>query len=104
MGSGWIEYTDMSLMSVGACILGYADDEVDAAVMEAIHNGVASTLNCPEEVELAELLIELHPWAAMARFARSGGEAMSVAVRVARAATRCYRVLFFLSISQRPSH
>ena len=47
-----------------------------------------STLNCPEEVYLAEKLIELHPWSSMARFARSGGEANSIAIRIARAADR----------------
>ena len=88
------EYTDMSIMSVGACILGYADDDVDEAVMAAIRGGVASSLNCPEEVELAELLIDLHPWAGMVRYARSGGEAMSIAVRIARAATGRDLVLF----------
>ncbi len=46
-----------------------------------------STLNCPEEVYLAEKLIELHPWAEMVRFARTGGEADAVAVRIARAAS-----------------
>ena len=34
-----------------------------------------TTLNCPEEVYLAEKLIKLHPWAGMVRFSRSGGEA-----------------------------
>lgn len=82
------EYLDMSIAGIGACVLGYADDEVDDAVIGAIKNGVASSLNCPEEVELAEELIALHPWAQMARFTRSGGEAMSVAVRVARAHTK----------------
>ena len=81
------EYLDMSIAGIGACVLGYADDEVDDAVVASIRGGVASSLNCPEEVELAELLCELHPWAEMARFARSGGEAMSVAVRLARAHT-----------------
>lgn len=88
------EYTDMSIMSVGACILGYADDEVDDVVINAIRNGVASSLNCPEEVELAELLTALHPWADMVRYVRSGGEAMSVAVRIARAKTGKDLVLF----------
>jgi glutamate-1-semialdehyde 2,1-aminomutase len=36
---------------------------------------------------LAELLIELHPWADMVRFGRAGGEAMAIAIRIARAAT-----------------
>ena len=53
-----------------------------------------STLNCPEEVELAELLIDLHPWATMVRYTRSGGEAMAVAVRIARAATGRDRIAF----------
>lgn len=81
------EYLDMSIGGIGACVLGYADDEVDEAVVRSIRNGVACSLNCPEEVELAELLCEVHPWAEMARYARGGGEALSMAVRIARAHT-----------------
>ena len=88
------EYIDMSIMSVGACILGYADDDVDNAVIEAIRSGVNSSLNCPEEVELAEALLDLHPWFDMVRYARSGGEALSIAVRIARAKTKRDIVLF----------
>jgi glutamate-1-semialdehyde aminotransferase len=87
-------YVDVSIHAVGACPLGYADPDVDAAVIEAIRAGSTSTLNAPEEVELAELLCELHPWAEMARFTRAGGEAMSVAVRIARAASGRERVAF----------
>ncbi len=81
------EYLDMSIAGIGACVLGYADDEVDNAVIESIKNGVGSSLNCPEEVELAELLCDIHPWADMVRYTRSGGEALAVAVRIARAYT-----------------
>jgi glutamate-1-semialdehyde aminotransferase len=88
------EYTDMSYMGIGACILGYADSDVDAAVKKAVANGIMSTLNCPEEIELAELLCSLHPWAAMARFARTGGEAAAMAVRIARARTGRQLILF----------
>ncbi len=88
------EYIDMSIMAVGACILGYADEDVDAAVIESIHKGVNSSLNCPEEVELAEALIDLHPWFDMVRYARGGGEALSIAVRIARAKTKRDTVLF----------
>lgn len=88
------EFIDMSIMAVGACILGYADDEVDDAVVNALRNGVNSSLNCPEEVELAEALIDLHPWFGMVRYARSGGEAMGMAVRIARAHTRRDVVMF----------
>jgi glutamate-1-semialdehyde 2,1-aminomutase len=87
-------YQDFSIMAIGSCILGYADPDVDGAVKGAIDNGVASTLNAPEEVELADLLCELHPWAQMVRYARSGGEAMSVAVRIARAFKRRDKVAF----------
>lgn len=88
------EFIDMSIMAVGACILGYADDEVDDAVVAALRNGVNASLNCPEEVALAEALIELHPWFGMVRYARSGGEAMGMAVRIARAHTKRDTVLF----------
>jgi len=81
------EFIDMSIMGVGTNTLGYGDDEVDAAVRGTIDAGNMSTLNCPEEVYLAEKLIEMHPWADMARFARSGGEANAIAIRIARAAS-----------------
>lgn len=79
--------TDMSLMSVGTNTLGYGHKQVDAAVRGAIDAGNMSTLNAPEEVLLAERLIDLHPWADMARFARTGGEANAIAVRIGRAAS-----------------
>lgn len=88
------EFIDVSIMGIGANILGYADDEVDAAVIEAVQKGVSSSLNCPEEVELAELLVDLHPWANMVRYTRSGGEAMAMAVRIARAKTKRDIILF----------
>lgn len=89
-----IKYTDMSIMGIGANILGYADEDVDNAVKIAIENGISSSLNCPEEIELAELLIELHPWADMVRYSRGGGEACSIAIRIARAATKRDKILF----------
>ncbi|QWD37519.1 aminotransferase class III-fold pyridoxal phosphate-dependent enzyme [Polynucleobacter paneuropaeus] len=81
------EYVDMSIMGIGTNTLGYGHPEVDEAVQNAVTSGNMSTLNCPEEVYLAERLIELHPWADMVRFARTGGEANSIAIRIARAAT-----------------
>ena len=88
------QYIDMSMMGVGACILGYADPDVDEAARAAIAAGVQCTLNAPEEVELADLLCELHPWADMVRYARSGGEAMAMAVRIARAHTGKDKIAF----------
>ncbi len=80
-------YLDMSIMGIGTNILGYANDEVDDAVKSTIASSNMSTLNCPEEVDLAEKLIKLHPWAEMVRFARTGGEANAIAIRIARAAS-----------------
>jgi glutamate-1-semialdehyde 2,1-aminomutase len=80
-------FVDMAYCAIGAAVLGVADPDVDAAVTAAIRDGAVSTLMCPEEVELADLLCELHPWADMVRYARGGGEAMAIAVRIARAAT-----------------
>lgn len=81
------EYIDMSIMGIGTNILGYGHPEVDEAVIHTVQAGNMSTLNCPEEVYLAERLVELHPWADMVRFARSGGEANAIAIRIARAAS-----------------
>ena len=87
-------YLDMSLMGIGACLLGYNDPDVTAAVVGRVQAGSMCTLNHPEEVELARLLLQLHPWAEQVRYARTGGEAMAVAVRIARAATGRDRVVF----------
>jgi glutamate-1-semialdehyde aminotransferase len=88
------EYVDMSLMGVGPCVLGYGDPDVDAAAKQAIDQGVMATLNSPEEVDLAEKLLSLNPWADMVRFGRAGGEAVAIAVRLARAATGNETVAF----------
>lgn len=79
------KFIDMSIMGVGSSLLGYSDPDVNKAVKKAIDNGVVSTLNAPEDVELAEMLCTIHPWAKMVRYARSGGEAMAIAIRIARA-------------------
>lgn len=87
-------YYDFAQMGVGACVLGYAHDEVNKAVLEAIAKGNMCTLNSPEEVQLAKVLVNLHPWAEQARFARTGGEACAIAIRIARAATGKGRIAF----------
>lgn len=88
------EYIDCGISGVSTSTLGFADEDVEKAVIAAVQAGPMSTLNTPDEVELAELLIELHPWAEMARYARSGGEIMSVAARIARAATGRDKIAF----------
>ena len=75
-------------------MLGYASDEINKAVIAAISDGNMTTLNCYEEIQLARKLIELHPWAQMVRYAKTGGEACTIAVRIARAFSRKDKVAF----------
>ena len=88
------ELIDMSIMGVGTNSLGYGHDEVDQAVFNTVKAGNMSTLNCPEEVYLAERLVEMHPWAEMVRLGRTGGETNAIAIRIARAAARRDKVAF----------
>ena len=87
-------YIDMAQNGIGTAILGYADDDVNQSVIEAINKGVNTTLNAPEEVKLAQKLLELNPSMGGVKFARGGGEAMSLAVRIARTHTKRDKVAF----------
>ncbi len=88
------KYLDMAQNGIGSAILGYCDPDVNKAVITSINNSVNTTLNAPEEVQLAELLIKLNPKMDMVKFGRGGGEAMSMAVRVARASSGKDNILF----------
>jgi glutamate-1-semialdehyde aminotransferase len=88
------KFLDMSQMGVGSCILGYSYKQVNKAVVKSINLGVQSTLISNQELELAAELLDIHKWANMVRYARSGGEAMSIAVRIARVASGKEKVLF----------
>ena len=81
------EYIDCSMMGIGTNTLGYANEVVDEAVMQIIREGNLTTLNCPEEVYLAEKLLQMNSWAGGVRYTRGGGEANSVCIRIARAFT-----------------
>tara|TARA_B100000579_G_scaffold437862_1_gene469532 strand:+ start:3409 stop:4710 length:1302 start_codon:yes stop_codon:yes gene_type:complete len=81
------KYLDMAQMGMGASILGYAHPYVDKKVKKAIDNGINSTLNCREEYDLAKKILKFDKFADQVKFAKGGGEAMSLAVRIARART-----------------
>ena len=87
-------FCDMTTSGIGSCLLGYADPDVTDAVVRRVQLGSMSTLNSPEELELAELLVSLHPWAEQVRYCRTGGESMAIAVRIARARTKRDRIAF----------
>lgn len=82
-GSRFVDFAG----GVGAILLGYGDEDIERALRRRLSSGTYCTLVNPDEDALARRLLDLHPWAARIRFARGGGEAMTMAVRIARAAT-----------------
>ena len=87
-------YYDFAGMGVTSCVLGYSDKDVNKSIEFAINNGSMATLNAPEEIELSEIMLKMHPWSKMIKYARSGGEACSIAIRIARAYTKKDIILF----------
>ena len=87
------KYLDM-FCAVGTSVLGYSNDQVNKSVSKVIKKGNMTTLSCPEEVSLAQKLINHHPWASMAKFTRGGGEANSLAIRIARTNTKKKKCCF----------
>ncbi len=80
------KYIDM-YFGVGQSILGYANNNVDNQVTKSNKLGNITSLNSFKEVELAKKLIQIHPWAGFAKFAKTGGEANAIATRISRAIT-----------------
>ncbi len=87
------EFIDWS-SAVGPIILGYANPVVDEAGKAQIDKGSVYSIVHESSVELAELLVRLVPSAEMVRYAKGGGEACTVAVRIARGVTGRDKVLF----------
>ena len=88
------KFYDFAGMGVTSCVLGYADHDVNKAITMSLKKGAMTSLNCEEEINLAKKLIEIHPWANMSKFARSGGEACAIAIRIARTYSKKNSILF----------
>ena len=88
------KYLDFTMVGIGTSVLGYSDDDINKTAIKTIRSGNMTTLNPPEDVELAEELLKIHPWAGGVKYARTGGESMSIAVRLSRAFTKKDKVLF----------
>ena len=82
-GNEWLDYP----MALGPVILGYAEPVVDDAVRKQLADGITFTLMHPLEVEVAERIVAMCPGVEAVRFAKSGSDAMSGAIRAARAIT-----------------
>ena len=87
-------YYDFAGMGVTACVLGYADGDVNKAIINGLKKGSMTTLNATEEVDLAKKFLNIHKWAGMAKFCKSGGEACMVAIRIARAFAKKNNIAF----------
>jgi glutamate-1-semialdehyde 2,1-aminomutase len=87
------EYIDWA-SGIGSIILGYCDPVIDDAVREQLALGTVYSINHELEVELAEELTRTIPSAEMVRYAKCGGEACAMAVRIARGVTGRDLVLF----------
>ena len=80
------EFVDFP-MALGPVILGYAEPVVDEAIRAQLERGITFTLSHPLEADVAERIIALCPGVEAVRFAKSGSDAVSGAVRAARALT-----------------
>lgn len=88
-GNEWVDFP----MALGPVLLGYSNSRVDDAIRAQIRDGYVFTLNHPLEVEVAERIVESVPGVEAVRFGKSGSDALSAAVRAARARTGRSHVL-----------
>ena len=88
------KYLDFTMVGIGTSVLGYADKDINDCAIKVLKSGSMTTLNPPEDVELAEELLKIHKWAGSVKFCRTGGESMSIATRLSRAYTKKDKILF----------
>ena len=88
------KYLDFSMVGIGTSVLGYSNKKIVNKAKKILDSGTMTTLNPPEDVDLAKSLIKLHPWAQSVKYCGTGGESMAVAVRIARAYTKREKILF----------
>ena len=86
-------YVDMT-MGIGTNILGYSNNFVNKAVIDVIKKSNMSSFNAAEEVLLAKKLLKIHKWAGSVKFARTGGEANALSLRIARSNNKKTNVAF----------
>jgi len=87
------EYIDF-LCGYGPIILGYREEEVDDAVIQQIKDkGFCFTLTQPYQNELAKKLNELIPSAELSSFLKTGSDATTASIRIARAYTNRIKIM-----------
>lgn len=86
------EYIDF-MMGVGPLSLGYAYPKVDEAIKKQLEDGITFSMMHPLEVEVAEMIRDIIPNAEAVRYSKTGADATSAAVRLARAFTGKNKIL-----------
>jgi len=86
------EFIDLN-MAIGPLSLGYCYEPVDRAIREQLAQGITFSMMHPLEVEVAEMIREAVPGAEMVRYSKTGADATTAAVRLARAFTGRNKVL-----------
>ena len=90
-GNRFIDY----MCAYGPNVLGYNDEEVDAAAAKQRALGDCITAPSTRMIDFAELLVDTVASADWAFFAKNGGDATTLAVLTARAFTRRKKIVFF---------
>ncbi len=80
------KYLDF-ITGLGTNLLGYGNTQVSAAVAAEVHNGVCHSLATHHEVEAAEALKAVFPFVSHFKFLKTGSDACSAAIKIARAKT-----------------
>ena len=88
-GNEYIDY----MMGVGPLSLGYAYPKVDDAIKKQLEDGITFSMMHPLEVEVAEMIRQIVPNAEAVRYSKTGADATSAAVRLARAYTGKNKIL-----------
>lgn len=89
-GNKFLDY----LMGLGPITLGYNYKKVNSAIINQLKNGILFSLPHPIEIDLTELLCKTIPHTEMVKFEKSGSNAVTGAVRAARAITKKNKIAY----------
>lgn len=90
-GNSYIDY----VLSWGPMITGHAHPAVVKAIKSAVENGTSYGAPCPQEIELAQLVMKAYPSIEKLRMVSSGTEATMSAIRAARGFTKRDKIVKF---------
>ncbi len=88
-GRSYIDF----ICGLGSNLLGYANDEINQAIAQQLAKGTTLSISTELEVETAEKIKECFPFIGKMKILKTGSDACSAAVRIARARTGRFIVL-----------